>query len=276
MQCKELETVLADDALSALSREAREHLAGCGACRDLLADLSAIVNAAKHIPAEINPPERVWVALRAQLEAERILREPAVVAAAESSRSAGWQAFFRPRILGTVAATLLVAAGSIYLVKRPGSGIENTSQIVNTAKTSTAEPPKPVEVVTASAAPVSPAAARPQLGGRHMVASAAAEPRESTRDLAPSPSERAYFGNSAAVLTETEGAVPSRVVLADNAAVDASLRDNLRILNEFIAECEARLKKNPKDRLTREYLNMAYQQKAELLSAMMDNGRSEN
>jgi DNA-directed RNA polymerase specialized sigma subunit len=77
------------------------------------------------------------------------------------------------------------------------------------------------------------------------------------------------------VLNETEGALPSRG-LSNNAAVDASLRQNLRTINEFIAECEARLKQNPQDQLTREYLNMAYQQKADLLNAMMDSGRSEH
>jgi len=54
------------------------------------------------------------------------------------------------------------------------------------------------------------------------------------------------------------------------------MRANLRTLNEFIAECKDRLAENPQDQLTREYLNVAYQQKAELLSAMMDSGRSEH
>ena len=101
------------------------------------------------------------------------------------------------------------------------------------------------------------------------------QPRPSTTELKPSPSENAYLGDSAAVLSQTEDALPRRE-LTDNATVDASLRQNLRTLNEFIAECESRLKQNPQDQLTREYLNMAYQQKAELLNAMMDTGRSEH
>jgi hypothetical protein len=64
--------------------------------------------------------------------------------------------------------------------------------------------------------------------------------------------------------------------LAGNSAVDTSLRQNLRTLNEFIAECQQRLKQNPQDALAREYLYSAYQQKAELLSAMMESGRSEH
>jgi len=54
------------------------------------------------------------------------------------------------------------------------------------------------------------------------------------------------------------------------------LRDNLKKVNEFIAECERRLKEQPQDELTREYLSAAYQQKAELLSAMIERGRSIN
>jgi hypothetical protein len=101
------------------------------------------------------------------------------------------------------------------------------------------------------------------------------QPRPSTTVLKPSPSEDRYLGEIAAGLSQTESTLPQRE-LANNAAVDASLRQNLRTLNEFIAECETRLKQNPQDQLTRQYLNMAYQQKAELLTAMMDSGRSEH
>jgi len=55
-----------------------------------------------------------------------------------------------------------------------------------------------------------------------------------------------------------------------------SLRQNLKSLNQFIEECRRRLKEDPNDELAREYLSVAYQQKAELLSAMLDRGRSVN
>jgi hypothetical protein len=57
---------------------------------------------------------------------------------------------------------------------------------------------------------------------------------------------------------------------------DTSLRQNLASLNQFIEECRRRLKEDPNDELAREYLSVAYQQKAELLSAMLDRGRSVN
>jgi hypothetical protein len=58
--------------------------------------------------------------------------------------------------------------------------------------------------------------------------------------------------------------------------VDASLEQNLKQVDAFIADCERHLKQTPQDDLAREYLSDAYQQKAELLSAMMDRGRSVN
>jgi hypothetical protein len=64
------------------------------------------------------------------------------------------------------------------------------------------------------------------------------------------------------------------MILASTSPVDASLRENLQKVDDFIADCERRVKEEPQDDLAREYLSGAYQQKAELLSAMMDRGGS--
>ena len=58
--------------------------------------------------------------------------------------------------------------------------------------------------------------------------------------------------------------------------VDISLHQNLDIVDKFIADCEQRIKDEPGDDLTREYLSGAYEQKAELISAMMDRRGSVN
>jgi hypothetical protein len=76
MQCRELENVLEQEGLAPLPQAARAHLAGCGACQNLLADLTSIVDAAHKLPAEVNPPERIWISLRAQLESEGIIKTP--------------------------------------------------------------------------------------------------------------------------------------------------------------------------------------------------------
>jgi len=272
MQCKELEAVLEQEGLSPLPLEARQHLAGCAACQDLLADLSAIAVTAKRIPAEAAPPDRIWVSLRAQLEAEGIIREPQL--AGTVATEPWWQGlaqFLRPRVLATVAAALFLVVGSVYVAQHTGSvnSARNAPEVKNAER---AKSITPVPLEESPVAPVKNPASQMRSG--RTIAPSAPQPRESGPALKPSPSENAYFSDSATVLSQTEDSLPRRQ-LANNAAVDASLRQNLRTLNEFIAECEARLKQNPQDQLTREYLNMAYQQKAELLTAMMDNGRSE-
>ena len=282
MQCKELETVLELQGLDSLPEEAREHLVGCTSCQDLLADVSALVVAAKRLPAEVDPPDRVWISLRAQLAAEGIIRDAEPVV---SSAAPWWQnfaEFFRLRALAGAAATLFVIVGSIYFVDHRGTSTTTqpprpvqapVQTLTQASKASTIEP----SVTTHPVEAVKPAVAAntPPRQTESARVSSPPQPRPSSGELLPSPSENAYLGDSAAVLNEAEGALPRRE-LANNAAVDASLRQNLRTLNDFIAECEARLKQNPQDELTREYLNSAYQQKAELLTAMMDSGRSEH
>lgn len=66
------------------------------------------------------------------------------------------------------------------------------------------------------------------------------------------------------------------IILASTSPVDQSLLENLKKVDEFIAECERRVSAEPQDELAREYLSEAYQQKAELLSVMLDRGRSIN
>ncbi len=275
MQCKELEAVLESEGLDALPSEAREHLAGCTCCRDLLADLSAVVVAARTLPAEVTPPDRIWVSIRAQLEAEGVIRDTEPVVTARSA--SWWQGFsgiFRPRVLLTVGASLFAVLGSIYVLqhRQPANVAHNPPLVQINAQVDKASAPAP-PAATEEKPPVSATVLGQQTPSTHLASNRG--PRPSTVVLAPSPSEGAYLGDSASVLDKTESSVPSNE-LANNAAVNAALRKNLRTLNEFIAECQTRLKQNPQDQLTREYLNMAYQQKAELLTAMLDSGRSEH
>jgi hypothetical protein len=64
--------------------------------------------------------------------------------------------------------------------------------------------------------------------------------------------------------------------LASTSPVDQAFEQNLKEIDDFIADCERHLKQAPQDELAREYLYNAYQQKAELLAAMLDRGRSVN
>jgi hypothetical protein len=77
------------------------------------------------------------------------------------------------------------------------------------------------------------------------------------------------YSDTSLVLNNDEAHLPV-VQFASASSVDVSLRQNLDIVDKFIADCEQRMKAEPQDDLAREYLSGAYQQKAELLSVMME------
>jgi len=212
MQCRDVEAVVEQEGLAPFPAGARAHVAGCARCQALFADLSAIVGAAKELPTEVEPPARVWVALRTQLELEGIIKGPVLVPEAEP---AWWQNFaqlFRSRGFATAFVGLLIVVAGVLQIREPAP----------------------------------PAAASPD-----PIFSTAAALNEQEHDL-------------------------SNMHLAGTSPVDTSLRQSLQQLDEFIAECERRVKEEPGDELAREYLAAAYRQKAQLLSALLDSGRSVN
>src|ERR1700730_272598 len=81
------------------------------------------------------------------------------------------------------------------------------------------------------------------------------------------------YQDTSLTLDNDEARLPA-MQLAGNSGVDVSLRQNLDIVDQFIVDCEQRVKEQPQDDLAREYLTGAYQQKAELISVMMERARS--
>ncbi len=65
MQCNDLVDVLEREGLAPLPEAASQHLTGCPACQGLLADFNAITAAAHELPAEVDPPARVWISFSA-------------------------------------------------------------------------------------------------------------------------------------------------------------------------------------------------------------------
>jgi hypothetical protein len=109
MQCQQFEQILEQQDDGPLPQPALAHIDACQACRTLLADFGAIDEVAQELGAEeIAPPERVWIALRNQLEAERLIHDsrPQVHGA-----SIGWWApFQRPALAGAFLSLILAAA----------------------------------------------------------------------------------------------------------------------------------------------------------------------
>src|SRR6266446_8722978 len=230
MQCRDVAQAIEQDGLFPLPEAARGHLAGCAACSSLVADFESILAAASQLPSDVEPPSRVWVALRAQLEAEKIIREPQ--AAVPAGKSHWWQGFgqlIRGRVLAVsaVAVVVIFAAGYFQMTHR--------------------------EPLTAAvdATPVG----KPAVMAEPFAAAALSLDQEEQS-----------LGPIQTVSTGVSNASP----------VDTSLRENLATLNAFIKECRKRLQEDPNDQVARDYLAAAYQQKAEILAAMMERGRSVN
>ena len=225
MQCTDIEHAIEQSGLLQLPEAALAHVASCPSCTALIEDFAAIVTAAGQIPEEVEPPARVWVSLRAQLEAEGIIRQPQVAVAAEQAPWwYGFRQLFSGRRLAAASVVLLmiVAAGSYRYLRQP-------------------------------ATPHGP------------VASGVSEPEP--------------FADTATTLDQEEqslGPVQPASTLGTVSSVDSSLRENLATVNAFIKECRKRLAEDPNDQMARDYLSSAYQQKAEILAAMMERGRSVN
>jgi len=216
MQCKDVEFAVEQEGLAPLPEEARAHVAACSHCREFVADLATIVSVANELPAEVEPPARVWVSLRTQLELEGIIKTPVVSPGSE--RLSWWHGFaelFRSRALATATvAVLIVAAGVLQLRQPPDTSL-------------------------------------------------------GPNGIGAGPVSQIAFAQTAKVLNDQEIDLRN-MQLVGTSPVDSSFRQNLQQVDEFIADCERHLKAEPQDELAREYLSNAYQQKAELLSAMMD------
>jgi hypothetical protein len=128
MKCEQFERILEDQDDGTLSRSALAHLEKCEACRTLSADLGAIRDAALELTAATEaPPERVWISLRNQLEAEGLIRDaqgtPRSVGAA---RHGWWAVFQRPAIAGSFLGLVLAASGALgYLSNAPQTSIQS-------------------------------------------------------------------------------------------------------------------------------------------------------
>ncbi len=125
MRCKDLRLEL-EAADTRLSAAAETHLDTCVDCSGLVADFKAIELAARDL-AEADPPERLWVAVRNQLESEGLVRESAAeaeVVASGSRASSPWWLRLRPALAAAYLAAILIAAGVISVRVAPPDATE--------------------------------------------------------------------------------------------------------------------------------------------------------
>jgi hypothetical protein len=128
MQCEQFEQILEQQDERALPALALAHLEGCEACRSLSADFDAIRESALELGSAVDaPPERVWISLRNQLEAEGLIHVAQVSFRSGAVTRASWWALFqRPAIAGCFLGLILAAAGALgYLSNVPPASVES-------------------------------------------------------------------------------------------------------------------------------------------------------
>jgi len=128
MQCEQFEQILEQQDEGALPKPALTHLETCEACRALSADFAAIHDAVLELATEdIAPPDRVWISLRNQLEAEGLIRDPQEAPHTASPASQGWWAAFqRPAFAGAFLGIVLAAASAVgYLSSAPQIAVQS-------------------------------------------------------------------------------------------------------------------------------------------------------
>jgi hypothetical protein len=217
MQCREFYEVAEQWMEGERPAAAEAHLNACANCRSLIADLEAIARAGAALEATApEPPERIWVSLRNQLEAEGIIREAGV---RESWLAQAWAE---------------LGAGLRAVARRPAVALAYAGVLALAVLLSGAPSQQVAEDEIA------------QIKQRHMVKLLVLDQR---------------------VRTE---AVPA--FHRKNPIVADSYRQNLEIVDNFIVLCEKAVRENPDDPIAREYLFAAYQQKANLMAAVVERG----
>jgi ribosomal protein S15P/S13E len=263
MQCKDFAAVLEQEGLDPLPLAARSHLAGCSACQNLFADFSVMVSSARKLPAEVDPPERLWVSLRAQLAAEGLIKPSAPAPAEEAAWWQGLSTLFRPRVLASAGLGLALAVAAFLTIHKTSTNVASNSSTLQVDQV-----PPPAEPATTQPHAPTPAAPAPVPQVTTHVKSRSHPAAAPSRNFKPAPTADLYEGTLAGLQDPPN-------VAGTSVEAYASLRENLRVINEVIAECQKHLKNHPNDALAREYLASAYQQKAQLVAAILDSGRSE-
>jgi hypothetical protein len=278
MQCKEFNSLLEHQGRSPLSDAAQDHLATCPACQDLLADFASIIAMAKKLPAEVDPPRRVWISLRSQLETEGLINEATAV---ETEPSVHWlgglRAWFTPRVLATAGIGLSLAIAAVLQFHKPQSRAipQETAQVAMQQQQSQPATEKAENGQAAATLVPAPRAMSAVPGAQLAAAGKTRQPRALQAQPLPQTGGGTSSPSQNIQIADQVGGIGKDGHGMSNPELDDALRTNLQTVNEFIAECEAHLKKYPNDTLAREYLESARQQQQELIGAILDSGRSE-
>lgn len=274
--------------------EAQSHVSSCPVCRSLAEDFAAITAAARAIAAcDSEPPAYLWNSIRSRLETEGIIRQPRAAFAecdAFVNQLDSWMEGARSaQGLSHVSACLDCRGFA-----------EDLDAIAATARSIAAdgnEPPAYLwdsiraqlenEGIIRQARPTVPAPAkgwrgwfdfvpRPALAGAFVAILAVAAffgtgpVRQRINDYRWMQGTQTSTASLTSQLDTVEHATVAS--LHSDPLVETALHKNLAIVDNYIALCEKSVRENPQSEMARDFLYDAYQQKADLLAQMNEQG----
>jgi hypothetical protein len=278
--------------------EARAHVASCRGCRSLAEDFAAIAATAQTMAEEApEPPAYLWNSIRAQLEREGLIRHPHTAVSAEckafADQLASWMEGVRPS----------EACSHVALCRDCRALAEDLTAITSAASSMDADAPEPPAYLWNSirarltqegiireprAVPVvAPAKAwhgwfrlpRPAFAGAFamvLVVAGLAARGPLTRRINDYRWMQGTQQSTAPITAQLNTVEHATVAsLRSDPLVEAALHKNLAIVDNYIALCEKSVRENPQSEMARDFLYDAYQQKADLLAQMNDQGMND-
>lgn len=274
--------------------ELRSHAATCPDCRSVATDFDAIVTAAHSMAKDTaEPPAYLWNSIRAQLENEGTIQHPRVVAPEcdlfiaqldsnlEGLRPAEFQSHASScpdcrSVADDFVAITVAARAMAEHDSEPPAHLWNSIRVQLESEGFIRQPRSPVVVASAKPWRGWFALPRPAMAGAFVAVLVVAGL------LARGPvthrinDYRWMRGtqNSTASLTAQLDTVEHATVASLRSAplVQAALHKNLAIVDNYIALCEKSVRENPQSEMARDFLYDAYQQKADLLAQMNEQG----
>lgn len=227
-----------DDELTPAARAAVDaHLSTCAECAALVADLRAVVSAARNVGEE-PPTWDLWPGIARRLAPRS--RGPQVVAI--ESRRARRFSFSIPQLAAASIAVALVSAGAVWFAVQGGAGRVGP----------TASAPRSEEPIT---------------GGREPITGGVEDPLAGIEE--PATGMTVADGPAPAGTAEYEAAVADLERLLDQAALDPELRraidENLAVIDQAIRQTREALEEDPDDVYLNTHLASTMQRKIDVL-----------
>ena len=272
--------------------EARAHLADCSGCRNLAEDLTAIAATARSMAEAPEPPAHLWNSIRTQLEHERIILPPQPAALPECQAFVDQLDSWMEGVRTPEARAHLAQCGGCSSLADDFAAITSTARSLahdleppaylwnsiraQLAREGIIREQRPLDTASPRRWPEWLAMPRPALAGAFLailVVAGLAVRGPVTRRINDYRWMRGTQRSTVVLAAQLNTVEHSTVTsLRSDPAVEAALHKNLAIVDNYISLCEKSVREDPQNEMARDFLYGAYQQKADLLAQINEQG----